>query len=203
MENTLSRPQLARRPVAVTVLAIIGIIYAVSGLAGVLQSVVYIPVMQLFSNGMMNMSRSLDAESFPALPDLFGGILPGMLLLAAIELPVSLLGLITCSAALKRKPWSRTGMIAFVVLLIVQAAVAAIALFVMINPFLETMERLFAPTGAGSEFGSSFISLYSTFVKFALAASLPLNCILPAIALVILNKPAVKQYYRELPGVAG
>jgi hypothetical protein len=202
MSEAQSNVMKKKRPVALTVIAIIGTIYAASGLAGAAQSAVIAPILVGMGGIMNRMYGSIGSASMPDFQALYGGFVPWMLLLAGIGLPIFLFGLIACIGALKNKPWTRAGVTVFAVLLFAEVAVTAIALFGMMSPFLADMERMIGPASGYGESLSSFWTIYSTIIKATLVISLPLNCVLPTILLVFMNKPAVKDHYRALKGAA-
>ncbi len=198
--ETLTPVPKRKRPVALTVIAIIGIVYAISGLSGAVQSALMAPILLWLGGFMKSMYGSFDSVSMPDFQALYGGFVPWMLLLAALGLPIFIFGLVAFSGALKSKAWTRAGVMVFCALLYVEAVVSTVALFGMMGPFLADMERMMGPAAAYAGSFSKFWTIYSTFIKVMLVVSPLLSCVLPTIMLVIMNKPAVKDHYRELKG---
>ncbi len=188
-------PAKKRRPVALTVIAVIGIVYAASGLAGAVEAAVFAPLMTVLGRSMSGIYGSYNSLSGTFLTDLYGGFVPWLLLLAGIGIPLFLFGLIMNIGIVKNRPWTRTGATVFAALLYLEAVVTGIALFGMLIPFLKNMEGIM-----DAAYVSSFWSFYSTILKAMIVVSPLLSCVLPTIMLVILNKPAVKEHYRELQG---
>ena len=149
MTDTPALPAKKKRPAALIVISIIGLIYAASSMAGAVQSAIYAPLMSVFGNFMNGMYRSLDYSSRPDYFGVIAGLAPALLLLAAIRLPVNVFGLIACIGALKNKPWTRSGVTAFAVLLFVEAAAAALILILMINPVIDELQQVYGTTFGG------------------------------------------------------
>jgi hypothetical protein len=205
MSDSPTPLQKKKRPVALIILGILGLIVSISGLVSAVYGILYIPFLQLIFGMYGDLYLNAGFDVFTQYNRIIGDAYPWMLVSSGLRLIVYGIALTASIGLLKNKPWGRIAGQVTAGAMFAQAVLGTVLGFLIISPMMEGFARVFSSfPGGGNIAGtwSSFISVFSTIMKIDMIISLPLACIVPAIVLVVLNKPHIRDHYRELRSAA-
>lgn len=195
--------QKKKRPVGLIILGVLGMIISISGLVGAVVGIVYIPFLRAIFGSYDSLAQ--ESNYLGLYTRVLSDAYPMILALSGLRLAVYGIGLAASIGFLRNKPWARTAGLVTAFSYIGLVVVGAVLGLLIISPMMESMARVFTSIPGGGDFAagwSSFMTVFSVLLKVEIIVSAPFACLPAIIVLVFLNKPHVKEHYRELKGVA-
>jgi hypothetical protein len=187
-----STPYASPRPTAVTVLAILGIIFAafwiLAALGSIFTLVFTATMMRKLTSGMPGYDGIIQVQ---ALQGIAGGLLGTALLTVAI-------------GCLRLSPWARRGMVIVAIVTLVYVAAKLIVTLVWTIPYQQQMMTTWVTSSSGLRTTSTTVRS-STFRGFSGAQSVMafgmaiLTSAYPIVVLVLMTRQRMKQVFDQAP----